>query len=34
MIVPSVERWRAPLETVFGSLGIPYAIEAPVRLRR
>ena len=31
MIVPSVERYRAPLETVFGSLGIPYGIEATVR---
>ncbi len=31
IIVPSVERWRAPLETVMGSLGIPYAIEAGVR---
>ncbi len=31
VIVPSIERYRAPLETVFGSLGIPYAIEATVR---
>ncbi|HUY71450.1 MAG TPA: PD-(D/E)XK nuclease family protein [Gaiellaceae bacterium] len=31
LVVPSVERWRAPLETVFGGLGIPYAIEARVR---
>ncbi len=31
IIVPSVERWRAPLETVMGSLGVPYAIEAGVR---
>ncbi len=31
LVVPSTERWRAPLETVFGGLGIPYAIEARVR---
>jgi ATP-dependent helicase/DNAse subunit B len=31
ILVPSVERWRSPLETVLGTLGIPYAIEAPVR---
>ncbi|HEY4347248.1 MAG TPA: PD-(D/E)XK nuclease family protein [Gaiellaceae bacterium] len=31
LVVPSVERWRAPLETVFGSLGIPYGLETPVR---
>ncbi|HEX4519327.1 MAG TPA: PD-(D/E)XK nuclease family protein [Gaiellaceae bacterium] len=28
IVVPSVERWRAPLETVMGALGIPHAIEA------
>ena len=28
LVVPSAERWRAPLETVFGGLGIPYAVEA------
>ena len=27
LVVPSVERWRAPLETVFATLGIPYAID-------
>ncbi len=32
LIVPSVERWRASLDTVFGSSGIPYAIEGRVRL--
>ena len=31
VIVPSVERWRAPLETVMTALGIPYAIEAACR---
>src|SRR5829696_3052458 len=32
LFVPSVERWRAPLETVLGTLGIPFAIEGRVRL--
>jgi ATP-dependent helicase/DNAse subunit B len=32
LVVPSVERWRAPLETVLGTLGIPFAIEGRVRL--
>jgi ATP-dependent helicase/DNAse subunit B len=31
IIVPSVERWRAPLDTVFPILGIPYAVESRVR---
>jgi ATP-dependent helicase/DNAse subunit B len=31
LIVPAADRWRTPLETVLGSLGIPYALEAPVR---
>jgi ATP-dependent helicase/nuclease subunit B len=31
LVVPSVERWRAPLETVMGNLGIPYAVESAVR---
>ncbi|MDQ3067538.1 MAG: PD-(D/E)XK nuclease family protein [Actinomycetota bacterium] len=31
LVVPSVERWRAPLETVLGTLGIPFAIEGRVR---
>ena len=29
---PSVERWRASLETVLGTLGIPVAIEGRIRL--
>jgi ATP-dependent helicase/DNAse subunit B len=33
-VCPAVERLRAPLETVFGSLGIPYAIEGRIRLDR
>jgi ATP-dependent helicase/DNAse subunit B len=32
LVAPSVEQWRAPLETVLGGLGVPYAIEARVRL--
>ena len=33
LVVPSVERWRAPLETVFATLGIPYAIEGAAAAR-
>ena len=32
VVCPSVERYRAPLETAFGSLGVPYAIEGRVSL--
>jgi ATP-dependent helicase/DNAse subunit B len=32
LVVPAVERWRAPLETVLGTLGIPFAIEGRLRL--
>ena len=32
LVVPSVERWRAPVETVLGTLGIPFAVEGRVRL--
>ena len=32
LVVPSVERWRASLETVLGTLAIPFAIEGRVRL--
>ena len=32
VVCPSVERLRAPLETAFGTLGVPYALEGPVRL--
>ena len=31
LVCPSLERWRAPVETAFGTLGIPYAFEAPLR---
>jgi ATP-dependent helicase/DNAse subunit B len=32
VIVPSLDRWRAPLETAFASLGVPFAIERRSRL--
>ena len=32
VVVPSHERFRASIETAFVTLGIPYAIDAPVRL--
>ena len=32
IILPSVERWRAPLETALGTLGVPYAVDGQVRV--
>ena len=32
IVCDSLERWRAPLEAVFGQLGIPYVIEHGARL--
>ncbi|HWB21934.1 MAG TPA: hypothetical protein VG652_03490, partial [Gaiellaceae bacterium] len=32
LVVPSVERWRAPLDTVLSSAGVPYTVEGRVRL--
>ncbi|MCP9487896.1 MAG: PD-(D/E)XK nuclease family protein [Gaiellaceae bacterium MAG52_C11] len=32
LVVPSLERWRAPVETVLGTLEIPFAVEGRVRL--
>ena len=32
IVCPNVERLRAPLETAFGTLGIPYAVDGEVRL--
>jgi len=32
VVVPTVERWRGTVETAFGALGIPYAVEARRRL--
>jgi ATP-dependent helicase/nuclease subunit B len=30
LVCPTLERWRAPVETAFGTLGIPFAFEAPL----
>jgi ATP-dependent helicase/DNAse subunit B len=32
IVAPSLDGWRAPLETVLGSLGLPYATESRARL--
>jgi ATP-dependent helicase/DNAse subunit B len=32
VVCPSVERLRAPLETALGTLGVPYSVDAEVRL--
>jgi ATP-dependent helicase/DNAse subunit B len=32
VVCPSLDRLRAPLETVLGTLGVPYAIDGDVRL--
>jgi len=32
LVVPSLERWRASVETVFATAGIPVAVEGRVRL--
>ena len=32
VVCPSVERVRAPLETAFGTMGVPYALETRLRL--
>jgi hypothetical protein len=34
LVCPSLERWRAPLETALGTLGIPYALEGRIPLRQ
>ncbi|HEX5469819.1 MAG TPA: PD-(D/E)XK nuclease family protein [Gaiellaceae bacterium] len=34
VVAPSLDRVRSPLETAFGSLGIPYAYEGRLSLRR
>ena len=33
VVCESPERWRAPLDSVFGTLGVPYALEHPIRLQ-
>ena len=32
LVCPSSERWRGPIETVLGTLGVPYSVDAEVRL--
>jgi ATP-dependent helicase/DNAse subunit B len=32
VVVPALEGWRAPLETAFGTMGVPYSFEGRVRL--
>jgi ATP-dependent helicase/DNAse subunit B len=32
VVCPGLERWRAPIETAFGTLGVPYALEGRLRL--
>ncbi|MEX2212166.1 MAG: PD-(D/E)XK nuclease family protein [Gaiellaceae bacterium] len=32
VVCPGLERWRAPIETAFTTLGIPYALEGRMRL--
>jgi len=32
LVAPAVDAWRGPLETVLGSLDVPYAVESRVRL--
>ena len=32
IVAPSLDGWRAPLETVLGGLGVPYAIASRARL--
>jgi len=32
LVAPSLAEWRAPLETVLGGLGVPYAFETRARL--
>jgi len=32
IVCPSLDRWRAPLDTAFITLGVPYALEGRLRL--
>jgi ATP-dependent helicase/nuclease subunit B len=32
IVCPSLDRWRAPLDTAFMTLGVPYALEGRLRL--
>ena len=33
VVVPALERWRGPIETAFGTLGIPYSVDAEADVR-
>jgi ATP-dependent helicase/nuclease subunit B len=33
VVVPTLERWRGPIETAFGTLGIPYSVDAEAGVR-
>jgi ATP-dependent helicase/DNAse subunit B len=32
VVVPSLERWRGPIDTALGTFGIPFALEGSARL--
>ncbi|HEY2073818.1 MAG TPA: hypothetical protein VGG88_09615, partial [Gaiellaceae bacterium] len=32
IVCPSIERWRAPLETALATLGVPYSIDGEIRV--
>jgi ATP-dependent helicase/DNAse subunit B len=34
LVCPRVERYRAPLETALGSLGVPYSVEGRIRFEQ
>jgi ATP-dependent helicase/nuclease subunit B len=34
IVCPSLERWRAPIETALATLGVPFALEGRVPLRQ
>jgi hypothetical protein len=34
IVCPSLERWRAPLETALGTLAVPFALEGRIPLRQ
>jgi ATP-dependent helicase/nuclease subunit B len=33
VVVPALERWRSQIETAFGTLGIPYSVDAEADVR-
>src|SRR5262249_14975179 len=34
LVCPVLERWRAPLDTALGTLGVPFAVEGWLRFER